>query len=195
MLTIFEGKKLFVPVATLLTAFLAWAAWHAGGYIKALPFVMWPTAHAAFLMFCMAFTASSIQRLRPGSYGKWAMRNRRYIGLNFALIHFVHAGLVLSNLAFTEASRPLSVLAVGGTAYLLLLAMVLTSNAASVKALGAKNWKRLHKVGSYGLLAIFFGTSFRQPDAFTSIETSWLAIAAVGVLALRISAHQKGRKH
>jgi len=194
MLTLFEGKRLFLPVILVLAAFLSWAFTSGSGYVDTLPLVMWPTAHMAFLLFILAFTASSIQRLRPGRYGKWAMVNRRYIGLNFALVHFVHAGLVLSNLALTPASRPLPVLAVGGGAYVMLLLMTLTSNNASVRKLGAKNWKRLHRVGSYYLLALFFTTSFRQPDAFTSFATSWVALVATAALFLRVAAHQKSKR-
>jgi methionine sulfoxide reductase heme-binding subunit len=193
MLTVFSGKKLFIPVSLVLALFLGWAFNQTGDYVTALPLVMWPTAHMAFALYLMAFTASSIQRLRPGTYGKWAMRNRRYIGLNFALVHFVHAGLVLSNLAVTDASRPPEVLAVGGGAYVMLLLMTLTSNGASVRKLGAKNWKRLHKVGSYYLLALFFITSFRQEDAFTSLQSSWVAIASAAALLLRITAYRAGK--
>ncbi len=199
MLTIFDGKKLFIPVLLVLVLFLGLAFCQAGNFTKALPMVMWPTAHMAFLLFIMAFSASSILRLRRGklgeTYGKWAMRNRRYIGLNFAVVHFTHAGLVLSNLTVTDASRPPEVLAVGGLAYVFLALMVLTSNNGAVRKLGAKNWKRLHKFGSYYLLALFFITSFRQEDAFTSLQSSWVAIASAGVLLIRFSAYRKGKKH
>jgi len=195
MLTIFSGKKLFFPVAALLAVFLLWAFSQTGDYVKALPLVMRPTAHAAFLLFFAAFTASSIQRLSPGAYGRWAMRNRRYIGLNFALVHFVHAGLVLSNLAFTEASRPLLVLAAGGTAYVFLFLMTITSNSAAIRKLGAKNWKRLHKIGSYYIWVLFAATTFRQPEPFTSLGTSYVAILLLTALALRIAAHRKSKSH
>jgi len=194
MLALFEGKKLFGPVVLVLAAFLGWAFTTGGSYVNTLPLVMWPTAHMAFLLFVVAFTASSMQRLRPGRYGKWAMRNRRTIGLNFALVHFIHAGLVLSNLALTPASRPLPVLAVGGGAYLMLLLMTLTSNNVSVRKLGAKNWKRLHRFGGYYLLALFFATSFRQENAFTSFASSWVAVVVAGALLIRIVAHQKSKK-
>jgi len=178
----------------MLAAFLGTAAILSSGYIDMLPRVMWPTAHMAFILFIVAFTASSMQKLMPGAYSKWAMGNRRYIGLNFALVHFVHAGLVLSNLALTEASRPAPVLAVGGGAYFMLLLMALTSNDTSVKKLGAKNWKKLHKVGSYYLLALFFATSFRQPEAFTSFGSSWVAVTVGAALALKFAAARKTKK-
>lgn len=194
MLTFFERKRLILAVAVLLTAFLAWAYSQSAGYVASLPLTMVPTAHAAFLFFWIAFTASSFQALYPSAYSKWAMRNRRYIGLSFALIHFVHAVLVLSNLNFTEASRPIPVLMAGGTAYLFLGLMALTSNNWSVKKLGVKNWKRLHTIGSYYIFIIFIATGTRNPEIFSSIGNSWMPVFMLGAVFLRFTAFMKRRK-
>jgi len=49
----------------------------------------------------------------------------------------------------------------GAVIYVFIFAMAATSNNASVKLLGAKNWKRLHKTGSYliwiGLFSSYLG--------------------------------------
>ena len=113
MLTLFDRRNLILTVGILCAAFVGWAYVHAGGYLESLPLVMRPTAHAAFLFFWLAFTASSIHTLMPSAYSKCAMRSRRHIGLSFALIHFVLAALVLTNIGFTEDSRPLPVLLAG----------------------------------------------------------------------------------
>ncbi len=188
-----EGPALIVTVATLLVIFLAGSFLVQRGYLAMLPHVMRPTAWLAFALFITAFTASSIQILYRGTYGRWAMKNRRYIGLSFALVHFIHAGLVLSNLAFTEASRTAPVLAGGGMAYVFLALMALTSNNGAVRKMGAKNWKRLHKIGSYYIWLIFMATTV--PD----LPITWplgAIIPLVGFLALflRIAAWRKLRK-
>lgn len=193
MLTsLIEGKKLFIPVALILFGFVFSQIEAAGGYVAALPRVMIPTADMAFILFFFAFTASSLARLTPGPGPRFLMRNRRYVGLSFALVHGVHGALVLSNLALTDTTRPPYVLMVGSIAYAFLIAMTFTSNNASVRRLGAKNWKRLHKVGSYYILAIFFATTapkITQPGA-----NLWIPALCVMVLGLRIVAFQKGRR-
>lgn len=188
-----QGPALIGTVGVILAIFIAGSYMALGDYVAMLPHVMKPTAWLAFALFIMAFTASSLQVLFPGSYGRWAMKNRRYIGLSFALVHFVHAGLVLSNLALTEASRGAPELSGGGLAYVFLGLMALTSNNASVRKLGAKNWKRLHKVGSYYIWLIFMATTVPE------LPTSWplgAIIPLIGFTALlfRISAWRKLRK-
>lgn len=195
MLKLIEGKKLFIPVALVLYGFVFSQLDAAGGYVAGLPRVMAPTADMAFVLFFFAFTASSLMRLAPGPGPKYLMRNRRYIGLSFALVHFTHAVLVLSNLALTDATRPLGVLAVGALAYVFLGLMTLTSNNASVRKLGAKRWKRLHKVGSYYIWAIFTVTSLgRVPESGASFATLWIPTLCVLALLLRIAAYQKGKR-
>lgn len=188
-----QGPVMITCVGVMLIIYLAGSMSIWGSYLNMLPHVMKPTAWLAFALFIMAFTASSIQILMRGSYGRWAMKNRRYIGLSFALVHFIHAGLVLSNLIFTEESRTASVLTGGGMAYVFLGLMTLTSNNASVRKLGAKNWKRLHKVGSYYIWLIFMATTVPE------IPLNWplgaiIPLVGATALGLRIAAHRKLRK-
>jgi sulfoxide reductase heme-binding subunit YedZ len=190
-----EGKRIFIPIILVLFGFIYSQIDAAGGYVAALPRVMTPTAHMAFMLFFFAFTASSLMRLAPGPGPKFLMRNRRYIGLSFALVHFVHAGLVLSNLGLTEESREWPALMVGGGAYLLLGLMALTSNNASVRKLGAKRWKMLHKFGSYYLWTIFVVTSLgRVAEAGPTPANMWVPTLGIVALILRIAAYRKGRK-
>ena len=188
-----RGPAMIACVGVMLAVFLVGSLSVWGSYLNMLPNVMKPTAWLAFALFIMAFTASSIQILFRGTYGRWAMKNRRYIGLSFALVHFVHAGLVLSNLLLTEATRTAPVLTGGGLAYLFLLLMAATSNNASVRKLGAKNWKQLHKVGSYYIWLIFMATTVPE------LPLSWplgALVPAVGFAAigLRFAAYRKLRK-
>lgn len=185
-----EGKSLIACVAIILVAFLGAAYSMKMDAIETLPYVMRPTAWLAFALFTIAFTASSIRILYDTPYSRWAMRNRRYIGLSFAFVHFVHAGIVLSNLAFTEATRTIGELSGGTLAYLFLFLMAITSNNVSVRKLGAKNWKRLHKIGSYYIWLIFIGRSL--PVALAEgITHAAIPVVCLAALALRITARQK----
>lgn len=188
-----EGRALIGTVAVLLFSFLVVCFDLWGGYLAMMPHVMKPTAWLAFALFIIAFTASSFQVLYPGAYGRWAMKNRRYLGLSFALVHFVHAGLVLSNLVLTDASRTAGELTGGGLAYLFLGLMALTSNNASVRWLGPKRWKWLHKIGSYYIWIIFVGRSLGNlPDGMPS--AGFIAVFGLTALMLRIAAWRKLRK-
>lgn len=188
-----SGARLvyLVIAATLIS--VAGAILSVGNYTGALSYVMKPTAHVAFGFFFIAFTASSFNKLAPGAYSKWAMRNRRYVGLSFASVHFIHAGLVLSNLEFTGESRAFFELAGGGFAYLLLLLMALTSNNASIKKLGAKNWRRLHLIGSWYIWIIF---SLDIPLLFAgeNLGRAWISILCIAALLMRVTVYVQKKR-
>ncbi|NVJ97050.1 MAG: ferric reductase-like transmembrane domain-containing protein [Alphaproteobacteria bacterium] len=191
MLKMIEGKRIFVPVTLILVGYTISQIMTAGSYVAALPYLMTPSVDFAFIFFFFAFTASSLARLAPGNGPRFLMRNRRYIGLCFALVHGAHGVFVLSNLALTDETRPPLVFAAGALAYALLIAMTLTSNNASVRRLGAKRWKLLHKVGSYFIWAIF---ASKAPEILKLSPVSWIPILCFVALGLRIAAYQKGRK-
>ncbi|WP_417464458.1 ferric reductase-like transmembrane domain-containing protein [Kordiimonas sp.] len=194
MMKLLEGKRLFVPVALILFGFVHSQIVAAGTYVGALPFVMAPTADMAFVLFFFAFTASSLMRLAPGPGPKFLMRNRRYIGLSFALVHGVHGALVLSNLALTPETRSIPELMAGGLAYLFLGLMAITSNNAAVRQLGAKRWKLLHKVGSYYIWLIFLATSLgRLAKDGPEFARLWIPALCLLALGLRIAAHRRGK--
>lgn len=185
----FSGIKLLITVSLILIASLVATYVHAGGYIASLPYLMLPTAHAAFALFFMAFSASSIYKFAPSPYSKWALQNRRYIGLSFALVHTVHLVLVLTNITlFVEMRPPLLVLLPGALAYVFLFLMASTSNNASIKKLGTKNWKRLHTLGSWYIWAIFISA---LPEVFSGkYNRIWIFALCFVVLFLRIKSHR-----
>ena len=112
------------------------------------------TARFAFPIFLTVFAASAWNRLAPGRVSRFLVRNRRALGLAFATAHTVHlVALVAYNVV--AGTRPDAVtIAAGGGAYLLIFAMVATSNDASVRRLG-RNWLRLHKLGVYWIWFVF----------------------------------------
>ena len=74
----------------------------------------------------------------------------------------------------------------GVIAYAFLALMTVTSNDASVRRLGPRRWRRLHRVGSYYIWLIFLATTL-PPSA----GTAWMLLACLLVLALRIGAYQR----
>ena len=95
------------------------------------------------------------------------MQARRRLGLSFALSHAAHliAIIALVEVALGGDYSQLGDIVGGAVIYVFIFAMAATSNNASVKLLGAKNWKRLHKTGSYliwiGLFSSYLGKALK----------------------------------
>jgi DMSO/TMAO reductase YedYZ heme-binding membrane subunit len=151
------------------------------------------TARFAFLTFVPVFVARPWHQLWPSAASRWALRNRRSLGLAFAIAHFIHL-YALTRFRVVIAEAPdVATLVVGGGAYVLLAAMVVTSNDAAVRALGARNWKRLHTVGIYWLWFVFF-QSYAKRSASGQYSLLPFALVAFLALSIRIAARVRSRK-
>jgi len=117
------------------------------------------TAQTSAGLFLAAFTASSLVRYRPAPSTRWLLRNRRYLGVSFAVSHFVHlAALILLGVHFPEpfvSELNLVTILGGGLAYAFVASMALTSSDRAQAWLGMKRWRGLHVVGSYYIWIIF----------------------------------------
>jgi len=104
----------------------------------------------------VTFAASSVNVLFPGAFGRWLLRNRKYIGLSFAAamawqLFFILLMVTRHTEYYVEQVYALSDVIEGVGGYLLLIAMVLTSFRFGRSRLSAKQWKLLHTVGIYWL--------------------------------------------
>jgi len=146
------------------------------------------TAKLSFLLFMSAFVASSLHHYFKNSLTRWLLQNRRYIGVSFAISHYLHLGaLILMTLHIdfnVFEDRGLFKTAFGATAYAFITLMTITSFDKTRNLFGAKNWKRLHTVGGY-LLWIIFAQSYILN--MSSPLRIFFAIVAASVLVLRIS--------
>lgn len=116
------------------------------------------SAKFSLICFCLAFGASSIAGLFQNNFSNWLVKNRRHLGISFAVIHLVHlAFLVLLHRDFDPlfSIRSTVSLALGGLAYLFLVLMLLTSFEKFASLLSKSNWNRLHTIGGYWILAVF----------------------------------------
>ena len=144
------------------------------------------TARLAFPIFVVVFVASSWNRLAPSRVSRFLVQRRRALGLAFATAHTIHLGaLVTRNVVAGERPDVVTLLA-GGGAYLVMFAMVATSNDAAVRLLG-RNWLRLHKVGIYWLWFVFT-VSYAKRTFGDHPEFAPLFGLALAALALRIAA-------
>jgi DMSO/TMAO reductase YedYZ heme-binding membrane subunit len=128
----------------------------------------------------------------PGQTTRWAVLHRRALGLAFATAHFIHL-YALTRFRLKSAQVPnLGVLIGGAVAYILLAAMVATSNDASVRVLGMRNWKRLHTIGIYWIWFVFLKTYVLRIAAGNLFFVPFV-LAAVAALALRVAARVRTR--
>lgn len=152
------------------------------------------TARAAFPIFILTYSASSLVRLWPNEATKRWLRFRRQWGLGFTLAHTVHLAALVTFLTMSgEPPKPTTLIG-GGAAYVLLYAMALTSNDASMRAMGVW-WKRLHTVGIHWLWFVFtfsyFGRIFDPGRMAQGLVLFPICLAALG---LRIAARAKARR-
>ena len=109
----------------------------------------------------LVVSISSLQVLFPGPIPMWLLRNRKYIGLCFA-VAMAWQGLFISIMSlffhdyYFEDIYLLRDELEGSVGYIFLTAMVLTSFNFGRKHLSPTQWKLLHKTGLYFLFAYPF---------------------------------------
>jgi hypothetical protein len=104
----------------------------------------------------LAFAASSLQVLFPGSFSRWLFRSRRIIGLCFAAamawqLFFILWYVGIHTEVYVTEVYVLSDVVEGIVGYAFLIAMVLTSFEFGRSRLTPKQWKLLHTSGVYWL--------------------------------------------
>src|SRR3954452_22465406 len=131
-----EGGAIVGLAAMALVALVA---------VAGLPVIIRGTARGALVFLCAAASASALVRLHPSSTTAWLRRNRRPLGLSFALWHLTHAAaVVLAMSTGVQRVRPLGVLIAGGSVFVVIALMAATSSDAAVRLMGAAAWSRLH---------------------------------------------------
>jgi hypothetical protein len=121
------------------------------------------SVRCAVPLLFLVFAASSIQVLFPGPFGRWLLRNRKYLGLAFAAAMAWQALFILwLVLGYTEyyvaEVYVLRDVIEGVIGYAFLLAMTVTSFPRTRKHLKPRQWRALHLSGIYFLWAYAFGT-------------------------------------
>lgn len=136
-------------LATMTLGLLGFRGWDAEG----LRLVIRVTARTSLLLFVLAFTAAAMVELLPGEATRWQRRNRRYLGVSFAVSHFIHLVAILSLALLDRALfwklTNIGTIVLAGTAYLFIAAMAATSFDRTAAWLGPRNWRLLHVVGGW----------------------------------------------
>jgi DMSO/TMAO reductase YedYZ heme-binding membrane subunit len=185
-----------IPLTALALALLLIVAGAAAGWSEeAVRIVVRWTAKIAVVLFAAAFAASSLRLFWRSEPTRFLVKNRRRLGLSFALAHGVHLlALVTLGVAFPSPfvdDLNAVTLVGGGLAYVFMFAMAATSNDTSVRRLGVVRWRRLHTIGGWYIWAIF--TQSYVPRALVDPAAVPFAVLLFGVLGLRIARYVKGR--
>ena len=142
----------------------------------------------------LAFAASSLAAIFPSKASRWLLRNRRYIGLCFAvgmvwqlvfILWFVgvHWDYYLENAyAFVD-------IAVQIPGYVILTLMAVTSFRPGRDKLSARQWRILHKTGIYFLWATVYSTYWNELYYYDDIQRIdhfyyWAGFVAMGARIL-----------
>lgn len=154
------------------------------------------TARLSFMIYLVIFIARPLRQLITSNLTRWLVRERRSLGIAFASMHTVHLGLIA--MRFSELplfERPLIGTIFGATAYTLMYLMLLTSFDAPARAIGPKNWKRLHKTGLYFIGFVFIATLLPEPgQPVYTLERAWLVILTGSAAVIRLTAWFAARK-
>lgn len=149
------------------------------------------TARTSLVLFAMAFTAGGLAGLLPSAATRWQRRNRRYLGVSFAVSHFIHLAAILALAAMDRALFwqlvNATTIALAGTAYLFIAAMTATSFDATARWLGPRRWRLLHLVGGW-YVWISFAVAVGRRVPFDAFYWPWaglvVAIAVVRLIAM-----------
>ncbi|MCC6847961.1 MAG: hypothetical protein IT294_05620 [Deltaproteobacteria bacterium] len=124
------------------------------------------TARTSLAFFALAFVASALRRRWPSDATAWLMRNRRQLGVSFAVSHFVHLLLIFALVGWSwaafRAATPTETRVMGGLAYGFIALMTVTSFDVTAAWLGPRAWRLLHVAGAYYLWIIFAQNYFAQ---------------------------------
>jgi hypothetical protein len=156
-----------------------------------LRLVIRATARTSLVLFALAFSAAALTQLAPGAATRWQRRNRRYLGVSFAVSHAIHlAALVV--LARTDAdlfwklTTPANIV-LAGAAYLFIAAMTATSFDRTAAWLGARRWRLLHLVGGWYVwvsFAVAVGKRVPQGPVYWAMMALVIAIAIARLVAM-----------
>ncbi len=119
------------------------------------------SVRCAVPLLYIAFAASSIQALFPGPFGRWLLRNRKYLGLSFAAAMAWQAFFILWLVTvhtdyYVNEVYVLRDAIEGVGGYLFLVAMTVTTFSWGRKQLNPRQWRLLHLSGIYFLWAYAF---------------------------------------
>jgi len=188
-----EGWSIVGAVAAALILVVTMEAMMSGAPVEGVRGIIRATARSSFALFSLAFTASAVCYFWPNAWTRWQLRNRRYLGVSFALSHFVHllAIFALGRIAPAElaAGTDATTWIFGGLAYVFIGLMTATSFDSTANLVSRRAWSVLHTVGAYYIWLIFANSYLGRAVSMPAyIPVGALVIVMLGLrIAARVS--------
>ena len=185
-----EGWSIVGAVAIALILGVTVVAMMAMEPVDGIRGIIRMTARVSFALFALAFTASAAWRFWPNLWTRWQLRNRRYLGVSFAVSHTVHllAIFALGRVAPAELAAEANAVTwiFGGLAYVFIALMTLTSFDSTARLIGPRAWSALHTIGAYYIWLIFANSYLSR----AAVMPAYVPVAAlvIFILGLRIAA-------
>lgn len=190
--SLFEGWPLLATITVLLAAVVLGDAAAHGFDAESTRAAVRVTARTSFVLFCLAYSAAALVRFWPSTWTRWQRRNRRQLGLAFAISHGMHA---LALAAFASAlpetfkqETSIGMFVAGGIGYGFIIAMAATSFDRTAAAIGPRAWSWLHGVGAFyiwvGFVNAFGSRALARPGYWVFVGIL-LAVMALRLLAMR----------
>lgn len=152
--------------------------------------------NVAIPWFLLAFSARPLLDFWPNTLSHWAVKNRRYLGINWGISFFTHGiFIIVSALLYPEsffAKFDWGTAKGGSVVFLMSTLMLVTSNDWSVRCLGPRLWGILHTVGGYlilfALLLALVNLNIHKPWLWPSaLLTVLLAVLRIVLVIKKIS--------
>ncbi|UWU91078.1 hypothetical protein [Bradyrhizobium sp. CB1015] len=193
-----EGWRLLAVLCLSLVALSLWIASMRQFEVEGVRMVIRFTARSSLLLFCLAFGAAALARLWPNAWTRWQKRNRRYLGLSFAVSHAIHAAAIMTfarmdPAGFAEATSAASYI-FGGIGYGLIMAMSATSFDRTAALIGPRGWRALHLAGGYYVWLQFmvsFGKRVPTMPLYAAFLLPLLIVMALRMIAM--ARHPRGQ--
>lgn len=186
-----NGWRLTGILSLLLGAMtIGFVASH-GSDVEGVRLAIRATARTSLVLFGLAFTARALAELVPSEATRWQRRNRRYLGVAFAVSHSIHLVAILALAALDNALfwklTNVTTIVLAGTAYLFIAAMTATSFDRTAAWLGPRSWRLLHLIGGWYIwisFAVAVGKRVPLDSFYWPMAVLVLAIALVRLFAM-----------
>ena len=159
--------------------------------VEGLRLVIRATARTSLVLFALAFSAAAMAQLVVSDATRWQLRNRRYLGVSFAVSHFIHLAALIAlartdQALFWTLTNPANIV-LAGTAYLFIAAMTATSFDRTAAWLGAGKWRLLHLIGGWYIwlsFAVSIGKRLTQGPIYWAMMAVVVAVGVVRLIAM-----------
>ncbi len=186
-----NGWRLVGVLSLLLAAMTLGLMASEGWTVDGIRLAIRATARTSLVLFAFAFTANALVALAPREATRWQWRNRRYLGVSFAVSHFIHLGAIVA-LAMLDRTlfwklTNLMTIVLAGTAYLFIVAMMATSFDRTAAWLGPRKWRLLHLIGGWYIwvsFAVAVGKRVPIDSFYWPMAVLVIAIAAVRLVVM-----------